>query len=120
MYGLSRDIELTFLNRREVIQVAIGLYQIIFGFDDNVTISVRAQFNYFDGNSELIWKPEPGSAQIAARTLALLGATVESFESHESGTLALMFSNGHRLTILDSSKEYESYDITRPGQTIVV
>jgi hypothetical protein len=31
-----------------------------------------------------------------------------------------MFSNGHRLTILDSYKEYESYDITRPGQTIIV
>jgi hypothetical protein len=31
-----------------------------------------------------------------------------------------VFSNGHRLSILDSSKEYESYDITRPGQTIVV
>ncbi len=34
--------------------------------------------------------------------------------------LVLMFSNGHRLTILDSYKEYESYDITRPGQTIIV
>jgi hypothetical protein len=36
------------------------------------------------------------------------------------GTLTLAFSNQHRLTVLDSSKEYESYDITRPGQTIIV
>jgi hypothetical protein len=34
--------------------------------------------------------------------------------------LSLMFSNGHRLTIVDSFKEYESYDITRLGQTIIV
>ena len=42
------------------------------------------------------------------------------FEGKADGTLTLMFSNGQRLTILDNSKEYESYDITRPGQTIVV
>ncbi len=120
MYGMSRDIDLSFLNRREVVQVAIGVYQIIFSFDEDVVISVQAQFNYFDGESESVWRPEPGSAQIAARTVALLGATRESFKSHENGTLVLMFSNGHRLTILDSSKVYESYDITRPGQTIVV
>jgi hypothetical protein len=120
MYGLNKDINLSFLNRREVLQVAIGVYQIIFGLDEEVKISVQAQFTYFDGKTESVWKPEPGSAQIAARTVALLGTTIEKFESHENGTLALMFSNGHRLTVLDSSREYESYDITRPGQTIVV
>jgi hypothetical protein len=50
----------------------------------------------------------------------MLGASVTSFESTENGTLALTFSNGHRLTMVDSFKEYESYDITRPGQTIIV
>lgn len=120
MYGLSKDIELSFLNHREVIQVAVGLYQVIFCFDEDVIISVEAPFNYFDGKSESVWKPEPGSAQIAARTVALLGSTIVTFEGHENGTLALTFSNEHRLTILDSSNEFESYNITRPGQTIVV
>ena len=45
---------------------------------------------------------------------------ITNFESNEDSTLALTFSNSHRLTMLDSSKEYESYDITRPGQTIIV
>jgi hypothetical protein len=120
VYGLRKDIDLSFLNAREVIQVAIGVYQIQFGFDEDVIISVEGQFNYFDGQEESIWKPEPGAAQIAARTVALLGATIQSFEGHEDGTLTLTFSNGQRLTILDSSKQYESYDITRPGETIVV
>jgi hypothetical protein len=39
--------------------------------------------------------------QIAARTVAMLGASVTSFETNENETLALTFSNGHRLTILD-------------------
>jgi hypothetical protein len=57
--------------------------------------------------AEWIWRPEPGSSQVAARTLALLGTAIASFESNVNGTLALSFSNGHRLTMLDSSKEYQ-------------
>jgi hypothetical protein len=120
MYGLSKDLDLSFLNGRLVEQVAIGVYQIQFGFDDDVRISTYMLFRYFDGQQEWIWKPEPRAAQIAARTVSLLAATIQSFEVQENGTLSLVFSNGHRLTIFDSSKEYESCDITRPGSTIVV
>jgi hypothetical protein len=108
MYGLNKDINLSFLGGREVGQVAIGIYQIIFGFDEDVTISAYSQFNYFDGRDEWIWKPEPGVVQIAARTLSLLGTTIENFEGHENGSLSLVFANGQRLIFLDSSKEYES------------
>jgi hypothetical protein len=111
---------LSFLIGRLVVQVAIGLYQVIFGFDDDVRISVYFEFRYYDGQGEWIWRPEPDSSLLAARTVALLGETIESFESNANGTLTLTFSNGRHLTIMDSSKEYESYDITRPGQTIVV
>lgn len=120
MYGLSADIDLNFLIGREVLQVAIGSYQVIFGFDENVRISVESEFRYFDGEREWIWRPEPGAPQIAARTVVLLGSVINSFEAHSDGTLQLAFSRGSRLTFLDSSEEFESYDITRPGQTIIV
>jgi len=116
MYGLSKDLDLNFLKGRQVEQVAIGVYQIIFGFDEDVKISAYSQFSYFDGQEEWIWKPGPGAAQIAARTVSLLGATIQSFEGQENRTLSLVFSNGQRLTILDSSKEYESYDTLDPDQ----
>ena len=120
IYGLKKNVDLSFLKGRELAQVAIGVYQIQFGFDEDVRISVEGGFCYFDGRSDSIWKPEPGFEQIAARTVALLGATIQTFKGQENGTLTLMFSNGHRLTIPDSSKEYEPYDITLPGRTIVV
>jgi hypothetical protein len=120
MYGLNKDIDLKFLNGRESIQIAIGVYQIQFAFDEDVRVSVEGEFRYFDGGTEVVWKPEPDFPQIAARTVALLGATIESFEGRENGTLTLIFSNGHRLIIPDSSQEYESYTITCPGRTIVV
>jgi Family of unknown function (DUF6188) len=120
MYGLKKEIDLSFLVGRELIQVAIGLYQVQFHFDEDVAVSVEAEFRYFDGQDEWIWRQEPSSHQIAARTVTMLGASITSLERSENGTLALMFSNGHRLTVLDSFKEHESYDITRPGQTIIV
>lgn len=120
MYGLKKEIDLSFLTGRELIQLAIGVYQVQFGLDEDVRISVESEFRYFDGQTEWIWRPEPGSSSIAARAVALLGATIESSASNMDGALAFAFSNQHRLTILDSSKEYESYDIPRPGQTIIV
>ena len=49
MYGLKKDIDLSFLNGREVIQVAIGIHQVQFGFDEDVRISVEGGFCYSDG-----------------------------------------------------------------------
>lgn len=120
MYGLKKETDLKFLAGRELIQVAIGLYQVQFHFDEDVTVSVEAEFRYFDGQDEWNWRQEPSSHQIAARTVAMLGASITALDSQQDGTLALAFSNGHRVTILDSFKEYESYAVTRPGQTIIV
>ena len=120
MYGLKKEIDLSFLRGRELIQVAIGSLQVQFHFDEDIAVSVEAEFRYFDGEQEWIWKQEPSSAQVAARTVAILGASITNFESSENGTLVLTFSNGHRLTVVDSFKEYESYDITGPGHTIIV
>jgi hypothetical protein len=75
MYRLRKDIDLKFLSGRECIQVAIGIYQIQFGFDDDVRISVEGEFRCFDGGTEVVWRPKPGSAQIASRTVALPART---------------------------------------------
>jgi len=83
-------------------------------------ISVESQFRYFDGQREWTWQPETGAAQIAAQTLALLGAKIEKCQGHANGTLELTFPNGRLLTFLHPSSQYESYQITRPGQTIIV
>ena len=92
MYGLKKEIDLSFLTGRELIQLAIGVYQVQFGFDEDVRISVESEFRHFDGQAEWIWRPEPGSSSIAARAVALLGAAIESFGSNIDGTLILAFS----------------------------
>jgi hypothetical protein len=120
MYGLKRDLDLNFLKGLELMHVAVSIFSVRFAFDEDVAISVTGEFLYFDGQVEWAWEPEPGKSGIASRTLDLLGRTVEDLEWHEDGTLRLSFANGHRLTMLDNSREHESYDITRPGQKIIV
>jgi len=119
MYGLPKNIDLSFLNGREVVQIAIGIFQVQFGFDEDAAIYVHSQFSHFDGHQDWTWTPDPSKVPVAARALSLLGATVESVQTHEDGTLILSFVNGHRLTLINN-KEYESYDIRRPGETITV
>ena len=81
MYGLKKDIDLSFLNGRERIQIAIGLFHVSFRFDEEVAISVEGEFLYFDGNAEWISKHERNSSVVAARTVALLGTTIQAFQS---------------------------------------
>jgi hypothetical protein len=119
MYGLDITIDLSFLIGREAIQIAIGLYQVIFAFDDSVSISVESEFRLISPQGDVsIWQP-PGP-YTAAAALRLLGAKIENVSGQKDGTLMITFSGGDILTILDSSKEYQSYDITCPGRTIVV
>jgi hypothetical protein len=56
MHGLRKDDDLNFLNGRECIQIAIGVYQVQFAFDEDVRISVEGEFRYFEGADELVWE----------------------------------------------------------------
>jgi hypothetical protein len=49
MYGLKKTIDLGFLMGREVGQVAIGTYQVVLGFDEDVTIAVEGEFCDVEG-----------------------------------------------------------------------
>jgi hypothetical protein len=44
MYGLRKDINLSFLDGGQLEQVAIGVRQVIFGFDENVRITAYSKF----------------------------------------------------------------------------
>jgi len=119
MYGLDITIDLSFLIGREAVQIAIGQYQVIFAFDENVSISVESEFRLISTEGDVsTWQPR--APQAAAAALRLVGAKVEKVLGQKDGTLTLRFCGGDILTILDNSKEYESYVVSCPGRTIVV
>jgi predicted HAD superfamily hydrolase len=91
---------------------------VIFKFDDEVSISVEGQFEYTSATTSSDWRP--GNPLLAAPTLSLLSARIEGVHGQENGTLELRFSNEDHLLVKDTNKEYESYQISRRGETIVV
>jgi Family of unknown function (DUF6188) len=118
MHGLKKQLDLRFLIGRELIQVAIGTYQVIFNFDEDTSIAVEGLFEYTSKANSIQW--QPGAVIVAASTVSLLAARVETVDAQPDGTLKLAFSNGDCLIIRDASTEYESYQISRRGETIVV
>jgi len=120
MYGLRKDTDLQFLKGRILQQVAIGSYQVQFAFDADVTISIQSKFTFFDGTNEFIWTSEPSTAEVAARTVVLLGSGIQMLETSPDGRLALGFSCGRRLTIFDSVKDFESYSINWAGEIYII
>ena len=118
MYGLARDIDVTFLNERQLQQVSIGRFQVIFSFDEEVSISVEGHFRYVSDSETRDWRP--GANHAVCGALALLGVQVVKTTASTLGSIELLFSNGDRLLITDANKDTESYQICGKGHTIVV
>jgi len=117
MYGLQKDVNLKFLNKRELLQVCVGLFQVILNFDEDVSISIEGRFEFvLEGRStERAQLPEAASP-----ILRFLGSRISDVRVQDGGTLELAFSNGAVLRLYDSNLDAESYQISGPAKLIVV
>lgn len=109
MYVLAKNNDLTFLLRKHLEKVDVSEYQAQLHFEGSICISI-------EGECKLDKKP------IAyAELRQLVGNSVSGVTIQDDGTTNVFFADGKRLSILDSnSPNYESYQITAPGITIVV
>jgi hypothetical protein len=117
LWPLKQDVDLSFIMGRELNQVAIGLYQVQFHFDDTVTVSVEDSFTYERLDRKDSWKA--GQLNVAGLTAELVGSVVKDVRANGS-ELELTFANGHRLLIWAEPSPYESYQISYRGGLIVV
>ena len=117
LYPLGDDVDLSFLEGRELIQVSIGIYQVIFGFAGELTITVEVCFVIEEPKGQTTWKPE--AINEASRTVCLLGRTTK--EVRRSGSaLELQFGDGYSLTIRPVESRYESYQINDGRRLLIV
>ena len=119
MYGLPKNVDLTFLLRKKILQVCIGFNEIIFHFDeDRVSICIQSTCAYQSEDGTVV---QIENYPISASTLCkVLGEPIIQVHGEESGALKLKFSNGSTLTIYDDDKQYESYQIKHGDKVIVV
>jgi hypothetical protein len=109
MYGLSRDIDLSFLCGHECIQVCVGWYQVILHLGESVHLSIESQCRL---NGAVVKKYD--------RLCRLVGQTIVDVQNEGCGSIVIKFSKGDVLQIIDNNQNHESYQISAPGLEIIV
>jgi Family of unknown function (DUF6188) len=117
MYGLTAEIDLSFLVGGELQQVAVGQHEVILHFFKGISITVQSDLRLSEGDDQgdrLSGAPSQGVVLIGLLASSVVRA------SGADGTLTMEFSDGSTLAVYDSSPNFESYTITYDGGTIVV
>ncbi|NVB41873.1 hypothetical protein G6O69_28835 [Pseudenhygromyxa sp. WMMC2535] len=112
MHGLSIDTDLAFLVGRNLQAIAGDDYQMRLVFDEGVEITLECDCE-IDGTRT----PLPAQAQALS---PFVGCSIRSHEHGGDGSVRLVFDRLGELTLLDANKEFESYNISWKGGTIVV
>lgn len=119
MYGIDKAVNFKFLIGKELLQLCIGLYQLILNFTDQLVISAECVFRleYPDGS---VIEISCDSPEHTGHLACLLGRTIETIQTEVNGELNLVFSDGFQLSIIDSNEDEESFTITMGDHEIVV
>lgn len=109
MYGLPKDIDLSFFVGADLLQVCLGANELILNFDHQIRVTIESRFRIRkkDGE-ETTFEDAPSSA---AHLVELLSQPIAEASGREDGTLCLSFAQGTSLEIDDSWESYESYQI---------
>ncbi len=122
MYGLSKDKDLGFMLNKDLLQVCVGLHEVILNFDGDMSILTQCTFEVIAE----VFSPggTPNSQQAALGSpssfLPLLGAKIVAVENVGDQRLILRFSEGTTVILHEDNSNFESYQITAPGQEIIV
>lgn len=106
MYGLPANIDLSFLEGKELENVSIAFNSMVLNFDEPIRISITSLCRYkYDGDFIDI-DNYPSSASIIC---SLLGKKIIVANSEDGKNLRLQFDDGYSFIICDDSEHYESY-----------
>lgn len=118
MYGLQLDFDATVFVGRELMQICFTANTVGFAFSDDLSITLVSSFVHCNASSDEARKQ--AVPVLSSNLMHLIGHKVDSVSAAPDGTLALVFDNGHSLTFLDDSQEYESYSIRIGDKEIIV
>jgi hypothetical protein len=118
MYGVPADLDLTFLNGAELIQVCLGSHQLQFHFHPVGSIYVDGGWALLGPGGECVDQKDDRPDRPPYQLHRLLGQTVASTEISPPAWFALQFAGGEVLRVFDDSEQYESFQI-QPGGVVV-
>ena len=118
MYGLAKDLDLSFLKGRTLVQLCFGLHDMTFNFDGDLSIHVEVSIEIAMPTGEKLLLRN--YAKAAEKISILLDDVIDSSSHTADGILNIDFIGGASLTIRDDNRRYESYIIRHAGREIVV
>jgi Family of unknown function (DUF6188) len=117
MFGLSKSTDLSFFVGRQLVQVCVGMYQVILRFDEETSVSLECDCQIIP---QLPQRMPAYSIHASACLLRVIGDTVTSTNNVGNGDISLEFSNGCSLFIFDSNDDSESYQINHGSNILIV
>jgi hypothetical protein len=122
MYGLPKDLNLSFFVGKRLDQVSFAQSVIFFFFDDKVSITLESSFQHqMRQDVENLRFGVMQSVPVAHSTLMqLVGHSVVSASGDDEGTLKLTFDDGQVLGCIEHRSPYESYNFTDGEHLYVV
>ncbi len=118
MHEIPQDVDLSFLEQKELVQVAVGLHQTILHFTDQVSILIEGTCRYRDQTGREI---NCGDSKTSAMILVpLLGHVLTRVVKKGKKSLELLFDEGQIIELDSDSEQFESYQIKRGDQWVLV
>ena len=119
MYGLNESEDLSFMLGKELQQVAVGQFQVILHFLDDLSIYIGSGCKFID-KDEKSTEMSGDNPKSTKNLVCLLGQRIDKADNLGEGTLKLIFSDKSQLLLFDDLENYECYHITSPDGEILV
>lgn len=117
MYGFAPDADLSFFRGEELIQVRVGANETQLAFTGRILVNTGCRVTVRRDRSTVI---SDDSRILGAALYDFLTETVSEVGWDVSGTLRLEFGDMGTVTVEDDAGSYESYQIYRGKDVIVV
>jgi|APFre7841882630_1041343.scaffolds.fasta_scaffold58662_2 hypothetical protein len=118
MYGLPTQFDVAVFVGKTLDLICYSANTISFSFTEDVIITIMGSFIYRQELHEISNKQSV--RLLSSNLMGLIDKSVSRADGWQDGTLNLYFDNGHILTLLDDSQQYESYIIQIGNKEIVV
>ena len=118
MYGLPKNVDLTFFKGQEITDVLVNKHSLVVSFTDAIVLTLSSKFA-----SSLNGFAPSQSEELhlsACHLLPLIGIPVLEAEGKTDGTLTLKFVGGDSLVFFDDAKNYESYTISHKSTLVII
>ena len=120
MYGLSPETDLSPLNGCTLTFVGFGRYQVQLAFSGDAQCRISIEGNYVVTPLGLESAAFSDAVAGAGALLPLLGHTVVLASVPTDGTVRVGFDAGTVVEVLDSSAQYESYQVNLGERLLIV